>query len=92
MKSMDEATYLGCDINKNTDMNKEIGKRIQKCATILNRLNQFWLHSNCDKLFKLRVYNMVIRSKLMYGLETAQLNPPHLRGPQLGRGTLQTRT
>ena len=29
--------------------------------------------------FKLRVYNAVIRAKLMYGLETAQLNDSHLK-------------
>ena len=38
----------------------------------------FWRHSNCQAAFKLRVLDAVIRSKLVYGLETAQLNDSHL--------------
>jgi len=74
-----EATYLGCDLNQETDMAKEVRKRIGKCNAVLQRMHIFWLHSSCTKAFKLRVYNSVIRSKLMYGLESAQLNPADLK-------------
>ena len=74
-----EATYLGCDLNQETDMVKEVRKRIGKCNAVLQRMHIFWLHSSCTKAFKLRVYNSVIRSKLMYGLESAQLNPAELK-------------
>ena len=47
---------------------------MNKCIATLNRLDIFWLHSNNPKSFKIRVYSAVIRSKLMYGLETTQLN------------------
>lgn len=38
------------------------------------RLETFWKHSDCDLRFKLVVYDAVIRAKLMYGLESVQLN------------------
>jgi hypothetical protein len=79
IKQSSEATYLGCDLNQNTDMSEEISKRIAKCNAILNRMHLFWVNSNCNKQFKLRVYNSVIRAKLMYGLGSAQLNPAHIR-------------
>ena len=79
MKTVEEATYLGCDLNIDTNMGTEISKIIIKCNAVLNNLQIFWKHSNCDKQFKLRVYNSVIRSKLMYGLESAQLGLAELR-------------
>ena len=70
--------HLGCELNRDTDINKELGKRMRKCIATLKSLDLFWLHSNCPKKFKIRVYNAAIRSKLMYGLETAQLNNKQL--------------
>ena len=34
----------------------------------------FWKHTNCSLEFKLIAYDAVIRAKLMYGLESLQLN------------------
>merc|ERR1711981_962795 len=45
---------------------------------ILKRLDLFWLHSDCTKTFKLQVLNAVIRAKLMYGMESAQINDADL--------------
>jgi len=77
VKQVDEATYLGCEINADSDMHREIGKRIGKCMITLKRLDLFWLHGNCNVKVKLRVYNAIVRSKLMYGLDSAQLNESH---------------
>ena len=41
---------------------------------VLNRLHIFWRHSNCPVGFKLQALNAVVRTKLLYGLESAQLN------------------
>ena len=73
------ATYSGCALNKETDMHQEINRRLSTCMTTLKRLDLFWLHGTNPVKFKVRVYNAIIRSKLMYGLETAQLNPAHIR-------------
>ena len=79
MQTVGDVTYLGCDLNKDTDMHKEVSRRIMKCRSIFNRMHIFWCNSKACKSFKLLVYNSIIRSKLMYGLEAAQLNPPHIR-------------
>ena len=38
------------------------------------RLSEFWKPGNCDIRFELIVYDAVVRAKLMYGLESLQLN------------------
>ena len=40
----------------------------------LKRLDIFWLHGDCFIRQKINVFNSIIRSKLAYGLEAAQLN------------------
>ena len=52
MQTVEEATYLGCDLNKETDMAQEINKRIVKCNTILNKMHIFWCNSKFEKTFK----------------------------------------
>ena len=42
----------------------------------LNRMNFFWGKANCPPRFKLQVFDAVIRSKLVYGLDTVQIPPP----------------
>ena len=73
VKDVEEAKYLGCIQNKDTNMAKEISHRINLCSATLTKLDTFWYHSNCKINFKVRVFDAVIRSKLMYGLESAHL-------------------
>ena len=40
---------------------------------VLNRLNIFWRKSNCPDKFKLCVFDAVVRSKLVYGLEASHI-------------------
>ena len=40
---------------------------------ICNILNLFWRHRDCRLIFKMRVHNAVVRSKLLYGLKPAHL-------------------
>ena len=39
---------------------------------ILKKLDIFWLETKCNKKWKLLVYNAVITTKLLYGLETLE--------------------
>ena len=75
---VEETNYLGCKLNIDTDMFKELKERINKCRLTLKRLDTFWLKGNSSYKFKLRVYNCIIKAKLMYGLDSSQLNPRHL--------------
>ena len=45
----------------------------------MKRLNIFWLHSNCPAKFKLIAADAVIRTKLLYGMESAQLGEAELK-------------
>ena len=39
----------------------------------------FWRHNNCPIKFKIIALDAILRSKLLYGMETAQLNEPQMK-------------
>ena len=45
----------------------------------MRRLDQFWLHSNCPVKVKLIAADAVLRAKLLYGLDSAQLGEGELK-------------
>ena len=69
----EEVKYLGCHLNRHCDTTKEIKTRTAACMSTLNKLHQFWRHSDCPTKFKIIALDAVIKSKLLYGMETAQL-------------------
>ena len=79
MKRKSEVTYLGCQFNQYSNINQEIGKRIATCMTILKKLDIFWRHCEVTTAFKITVLDAVIRSKLLYGMDSAQLTPSNQR-------------
>ena len=79
VKIVEEAKYLGCHINEQSDYRKELGKRISIAMITLKKLDIFWLHSNCPAKFKLQAADAIIRTKILYGLESAQLGEPELK-------------
>ena len=70
----DECKYLGCLINDKGDPRREVNKRISECFLTWKRLETFWKHSDCSVKVKLNIYDAVVRAKLIYGLETVQVN------------------
>ena len=72
-------TYLGCQINKYSNSSQEISKRIMICMTILKKLDIFWRHCDLTTASKITVLDAVIRPKLLYGIDSAQLTPSHQR-------------
>ena len=67
--------YLGACINDRDDPRQDVNLRLGACFALLNKLDFFWRKSNCSTKFKLNVFDAVIRSKLVYGLEAVQLTP-----------------
>ena len=61
-----ESKYLGCIINDKGDPEREINT--------WKKLSEFWKHSDCSVRMKLCVYDAVIRTKLIYGLDCVQIN------------------
>ena len=79
VKQADEAVYLGVELNTKVDIKKEINKRYKEVIISWKRLGEFWKHGNSSTKDKLIIFNALIKSKLMYGLEGAQLNFNHLQ-------------
>ena len=74
MKQKDEVRYLGCLINARGDPGREVSKRIKDCMTTLTQMHIFFRHGDSSITRKLQVYDAVIASKLMYGLESVVFN------------------
>ena len=72
----DEVKYLGCQLNQKGDISKEIGKRIANAWNTLQNLQIFWRKSNCPITFKIIAIDAIVRSKLIYGIDSMQLNEP----------------
>ena len=72
MKSSEETTYLGASVTQHIDPKHEIRKRISATMAILKTLDIFWIKTHCSKKWKLLVFNAVITSKVLYGLETLE--------------------
>ena len=69
-----EAKDLGCLLDDDHQTKKEISKRIADTHVTWKKLEEFWKRGNDELTEKLIVYDAVIRTKLMYGIESLQLN------------------
>ena len=79
VKKQKSATYLGCELGIGTTNREEISKRFAATMAIMKKLDLFWRHSNCPIHIKVYTADAVLRSKLPYGLESAQLIPSVLK-------------
>ena len=68
-----ETIYLGGKINNKGHRKNDINARISKALNTVHKLKVFWKQTKCSELWKLRVYNAVVSSQLMYGLESHEL-------------------
>ena len=73
LKPQEEVKYLGCSLNSKADSRRELQKRISECMMILKKLDIFWRHGDSSLKQKMEVYNAVVKTKLIYGLESMQL-------------------
>jgi hypothetical protein len=69
----EHAKYLGAWVHRNAASNKEINSRVSETMAVWKRLFLYMRHSKCDTRQKLQVFDTIIRSKLVYGLETIYL-------------------
>jgi hypothetical protein len=79
VKTRAESEYLGCFLNSTCNVPREARRRLSNCTFTLKKLDQFWLHSDCTSKFKIEVLNAVIRSKILYGMESAEIQLETLR-------------
>ena len=68
-----EATYLGHDINRDVNIQHEVLRKIQEVHCTWFKLSAYWKVTRASKRWKVIVFDAIIRSKLLYGLETIHL-------------------
>ena len=79
IKKSTKATYLGCEIGIKLGSREELNRRFANTMVTMRKLDLFWRHSNCGTAIKLQVADAVLRSKLLYGIESSQLTPAAVR-------------
>ena len=73
-----EATYLGTLLSDCVNNHREVNNRLAAALTTCNRMKLFWDKANTTIRWKLRVFDSILRSKVLYGLECIQLTQPDL--------------
>ena len=68
-----ETKYLGNEINKEVNITHEINAKMHEVRKTWFELVDYWKASNASKKWQLIIYDAIIRSKLLYGLETVHL-------------------
>ena len=68
-----EATYLGNELNREINVKHEILNKLQTVRITWFKLLPYWKASDANVKWKLRIFDAVIRAKLLYGLETVHL-------------------
>ena len=68
-----KATYLGTILSDTIDNKVEVAKRLAEATATANKLKIFWNKASNPAWWKIRAYDAIIRSKLLYGLECIQL-------------------
>ena len=74
IKEVEQARYLGVKLHNKTKPEMEIKDRIWQTTATWNRLHKYWKLGQCSKKRKLQVWNAVIRSKLIYALQTVYVS------------------
>ena len=62
--------YLGSFISDNSNCDKEILLRLVKVNSIFGRLGKIWANKGLSNVNKFRLYEALVLSTLIYGLET----------------------
>ena len=74
MHRQSRAKYLGTILANNDDNLVELNNRIAEVTTTCARMTICWHKADTtNNKWKLRVYDAIIKSKLLFGLETMQL-------------------
>jgi len=88
IEKADKMTYLGGTITPNASRNAEISSRMSKALATCQKLKIFWQKTDAPIAWKIQVYNAVIISQLVYGLNSLNITPSikgrlnafHMRG------------
>ena len=71
--------YLGTSINATADPTKEVNRRIASARVAEEQLKTFWREGKISRKWSVLMYNAIVVTKLMYGLEALPLNDTSLK-------------
>ena len=74
-----EATYPGNEINNEANIKHQILNKMQEVRKTWFKLLPYWKATNANVKWQLLIFDAVVRSKLLYGLETIQLTRAMLK-------------
>ena len=70
LKEVEKFTYLGCEIRNDGDVRNEVGIRIGKAGAAFRMLDKVWNAHNVSLSTKLKLFNSIVISVLIYGYES----------------------
>jgi len=79
IKNEKEAMYLGNELNYKADPHMEVTQKLQEVNRTLHRMQDYWKASEASTKWKILIHDAVLKSKLLYGLETTQLTQKCLK-------------
>ena len=62
--------YLGVTIDESASAHTELNERLKQAAGVWRKFDIVWKIGKCSKKTKIRFFNAVVQSKLVYGLDT----------------------
>ena len=71
VKKSDSAEYLGVLLNSKASIEEELDARLRKAAVTWRRMKPYWRGSTASRRKKILMWNALIRTKVIYGLESA---------------------
>jgi len=74
VETIDEFCCLGSIIQDNSSCDKDIGARLGKANGVLGRLTNIWRKNGLSLCTKIRLYEALVLSTLLYGAETWSLS------------------
>jgi len=70
VESVEEFCYLGSVISDNGSCDKDIKTRLGKANSVFGRLNNIWKNKTLSTKIKIRLYESLVMSTLLYAAET----------------------
>ena len=70
------AVYVGSLLTDSFDNKAEVLNRLGDCIATANRLKLFWQKARTSVKWKIQVFHAIIRSKLLYGLDSDAFSLP----------------
>jgi hypothetical protein len=70
IRRVHDFTYLGSNVSEDGGIRKDVEIRIQKARGAFTRLRKIWLAHNVNKDTKIKLFNVYVKSVLLYGCQT----------------------